>query len=75
MRAGFSLSTLCYNLKRVLNILGVEKLLQALRKRIAAKKVALAAAADANDVLLPYLAFWRRRTSVIRANSLLPLPA
>jgi len=75
VRAGFSLSTLCYNLKRVLNILGVEKLLQALRKRMAAKKVALAAAADANDVLLPYLAFWRRRTSVIRANSLLPLPA
>ncbi len=33
VRAEFSLSALAYNIKRVLNILGLEKLLEALRKR------------------------------------------
>ena len=71
----FSLSTLAYNMKRVLNILGVEKLLEALRKRAAATKSVLATTADANPLLLPYLAFWRCRTSTVCVNLLLALPS
>jgi len=75
VRAEFSLSTLAYNMKRALNILGVEKLLEALRKRAAAKKAVLAAIACENNLLPVYLPFWRRRTSIVAPNSLLPLAA
>src|SRR2546422_7970193 len=54
VRAEFSLSTLAYNIKRVLNILGGEKLLEALRQRAAAGKSALSAVADADNLRLPY---------------------
>lgn len=44
VRGEFSLMALAYNLRRVLNLLGVECLLEALRKRCEARKASLAAA-------------------------------
>jgi len=43
VRAEFSLTNLAYNIKRVLNIVGVEKLLKALQERSKAIKTALSA--------------------------------
>jgi hypothetical protein len=44
VRGEFSLMTLAYDLRRVINVLGVECLLKALRKRCGARQSVLAAA-------------------------------
>jgi transposase len=75
VRAEFSLSTLAYNIRRVLNILGVQKLLETLRQRRAAKKASSTPVSPANNMLPACLSLGRRRTSFAPANSPLTLPA
>ena len=64
VRAEFSLSTLCYNIQRTLNIVGADKLLETLRKGTAAKKAALSAASQAKRLFPSLLGSWRCRTSL-----------
>lgn len=74
VRAEFSLTTLAYNIKRVLNIVGVEKLLKALRKRSQAINAPPSASpAFQNKAWSLYSAFWRPGTSSPLTSSLLAL--
>lgn len=70
VRGEFSLSTLAYNIKRVLNIVGVEKLIEALRERAVLAKKALRhqSSAEKTDSLSLNALWWR--TSIFAHNAL-----
>ena len=70
VRAEFSLSSLCYNIRRVLNIVGVEKLLEALRKRAAVKNAAWQARAGSQRVPRGIFRSWPPTLPHPRQNAL-----
>ena len=69
VRAEFSLSALAYNMKRVINIVGVEKLIEAARKRAAAAKKVASACLRANTIYCRFKYFDRTDHRLLKQMS------